>query len=110
MRVDFEDERIETSITIYKIDGETRTPLSGAYFDIYQANEEGYPIGDPVDSLYTDETGRAQSKKLPLGKYVLKEVWVPEGYILDMEESDDFTFEVTEESGDNIEKIITNYP
>ena len=110
VRVDFEDERIETSITIYKIDGETRTPLSGAYFDIYQANEEGYPIGDPVDSLYTDETGRAQSKKLPLGKYVLKEVWVPEGYILDMEESDDFTFEVTEESGDNIEKIITNYP
>ena len=110
VRVDFEDERIETSITIYKIDGETRTPLSGAYFDIYQANEEGYPIGDPVDSLYTDETGRAQSKKLPLGKYVLKEVWVPEGYILDMEESDDFTFEVTEESGDNIEKTITNYP
>ena len=110
VRVDFEDERIETSISVYKIDGETRTPLSGAYFDIYQANEEGYPIGDPVDSLYTDETGRAQSKKLPLGKYVLKEVWVPEGYILDMEESDDFTFEVTEESGDNIEKIITNYP
>ena len=29
---------------------------------------------------------------------------------MDMEESDDFTFEVTEESGDNIEKTITNYP
>ena len=110
VRVDFEDERIETSITIYKIDGESKKPLAGGHFEIYKANEEGYPEGQPVDSLYTDDTGSARSKKLPLGKYVVKEVRAPEGYILDMDESDNFIFEVTEKSGDNIDKTITNYP
>ncbi len=110
VRVDFADERIETSISIYKIDGETKKPLAGALFNIYKANEDGYPVGEAVTSLYTGEDGKAESIKLPLGKYVLQEALTPDSYTLDMNESDDFTFEVTKEEDGNIEKTITNTP
>ena len=110
VRVDFADERIETSISIYKIDGETKKPLAGALFNIYKANEDGYPVGEAVTSLYTGEDGKAESIKLPLGKYVLQEVLTPDSYTLDMSKSDDFTFEVTKEEDENIEKTITNTP
>ena len=49
--------------------------LSGAVFEIYS--------GDTVvDTLTTDADGKAVSKLLPLGAYIIKEKAAPEGFVL----------------------------
>lgn len=49
--------------------------LSGAVFEIYS--------GDTVvDTLTTDTDGKAVSKPLPLGAYIIKEKAAPEGFVL----------------------------
>lgn len=64
----------EATITIYKRDGETQTPLAGAKFEIRDLN------GAVVDTLVTDIGGSATSKKLPLGWYQVVETQAPYGY------------------------------
>lgn len=64
----------EATITIYKRDGETKTPLAGAEFEIRDLN------GAVVDKLVTDINGSATSKKLPLGYYQVVETKAPYGY------------------------------
>lgn len=63
--------------------------------DIYRADRqtdaEGnlitlYKKGDIVDTLVTDPLGEASSMELPLGKYKVKEIYVPGGIYLDQEE------------------------
>ena len=49
--------------------------LSGAVFEIYIGNTV-------VDTLTTDADGKAVSKLLPLGVYVIKEKTAPEGFVL----------------------------
>ncbi len=63
--------------------------LPGAAFDIIAAEEirggDGsvkYEAGAVADTVATDEEGRAVSKELPLGKYIIKETKAPEGYVL----------------------------
>lgn len=63
--------------------------------DIYRADRqtdaEGnlitlYKKGDIVETLVTDPLGEASSMELPLGKYKVKEIYVPGGIYLDQEE------------------------
>lgn len=63
--------------------------------DIYRADRqtdaEGnlitlYKRGDIVETLVTDPLGEASSMELPLGKYKVKEIYVPGGIYLDQEE------------------------
>lgn len=63
--------------------------LSGAVFEIYAAEDiitlDGtvrYKKGEKVDTVTTDSTGKAISKELYLGKYFVKEVKAPYGYVL----------------------------
>lgn len=64
----------EATITIYKRDGETKTPLAGAEFEIRDLK------GAVVEKLVTDINGSATSKKLPLGYYQVVETKAPYGY------------------------------
>lgn len=51
-------------------------PLAGAVFAIYNAQEE------LVDTITTNENGIATSKPLPLGRYAIKEVESPDGWLI----------------------------
>lgn len=42
-------------------------------------------LSDLVDVITTDENGTATSKELPLGKYIVRELSAPEGYVADTE-------------------------
>ena len=44
-----------------------------------------YSTSDLVEVLTTDENGLATSKELPLGKYIVRELTAPDGYITDPE-------------------------
>ncbi len=63
--------------------------------DIYRADRQTdadgelitlYKKGDIVETLVTDPLGEASSMELPLGKYRVKEIYVPGGIYLDQEE------------------------
>ncbi|MEC0037677.1 SpaA isopeptide-forming pilin-related protein, partial [Bacillus cereus] len=63
-------------IEIKKIDSENgEKPLANAEFDIVKD-------GVVVEHIVTDKDGKATSKPLALGKYILKETKAPEGYQL----------------------------
>ena len=49
------------------------TLLAGAVFEI-----RAYKTGTVVDTIKTDTSGRAVSKTLPLGRYLVKEIQAPE--------------------------------
>jgi uncharacterized repeat protein (TIGR01451 family) len=51
------------------------TPLAGAVFEVY-----AYKSGNLVDRFVSGSDGRAVSKPLPLGRYVVKEVQAPQWY------------------------------
>jgi uncharacterized cupredoxin-like copper-binding protein len=59
------------------------SPLSGAVFEIYN-----YKSGNLVDRFVSGTDGRAVSKPLPLGRYIVKEVQAPEWYRLSAESID----------------------
>ena len=44
-----------------------------------------YAAGEVVDTVTTDETGLAESKPLYLGKYEVREITAPDGYVLNTE-------------------------
>lgn len=63
--------------------------LSGAVFDIIAAEDirtgDGsirYAAGTVADTVTTDTDGKAQTKPLYLGKYIIKETKAPAGYVL----------------------------
>lgn len=87
------------SITINKVDGETKTPLKGAKFEVYDSK------GTKIATLTTNSKGVAQIKDLAIGAYTIKEVAAPKGYKLD-DEVYDLTLSKT-----NLEitKAIYNY-
>ncbi|OXB96659.1 MULTISPECIES: SpaA isopeptide-forming pilin-related protein [Bacillus] len=63
-------------IEVKKIDSENgEKPLANAEFDIVKD-------GVVVEHIVTDKDGKATSKPLALGKYILKETKAPEGYQL----------------------------
>ena len=68
---------------------EETNSLAGAVFNILAEQDIKLPSGKVlvkkgtiVDTLTTDEDGKADTKELYLGKYRIKEVKAPEGYVL----------------------------
>ncbi|MFQ9482928.1 MAG: SpaA isopeptide-forming pilin-related protein [Oscillospiraceae bacterium] len=66
--------------------------LAGAVYEITAAEDiitpDGtlrYAAGEVVDTVTTDETGLAESKALYLGKYEIREITAPTGYVLNTE-------------------------
>ena len=66
--------------------------LAGAVYEITAAEDiitpDGtlrYAAGEVVDTVTTDETGLAESKPLYLGKYEVREITAPTGYVLNAE-------------------------
>ena len=59
------------------------TLLAGAVFEI-----RAYKTGTVVDTIKTDHSGRAVSKTLPLGRYLVKEIQAPDYYGVNPNEID----------------------
>ena len=66
--------------------------LPGAVYEITVAEDIITPdgtlrasVGEVVDTVTTDETGLAESKPLYLGKYEVREITAPTGYVLNTE-------------------------
>lgn len=66
--------------------------LAGAVYEITAAEDiitpDGtlrYAAGEVVDTVITNETGLAESKPLYLGKYEVREITAPTGYVLNTE-------------------------
>jgi TQXA domain-containing protein len=71
------------------------TPLAGATFEIYE-----YKSGNLIDRFVSGSDGRAVSKPLPLGRYLIKEVAAPQWYRVS-----DKTLDVTVEFATQILKF-----
>lgn len=74
-------------IMVNKIDDETKEPIEGATFELYNANQE------LVETATTDQEGKIEFTNLYQGKYILKETKTNENYVLD--ENSEFNIEVT---------------
>ena len=86
--VRYADEPAMGLINIVKTDKETGEALKGAEFTITAAEDIVTPDGttravkgEVVDTITTDKDGIAQSKRLFLGKYTVKETKQPTGYV-----------------------------
>lgn len=77
------------NVSILKTDRETKSPLANAVYDIVAAEdivlcgEVLYPAGTVIETLTTDENGKALSQPMYLGKYYAVETKAPEGYVVD---------------------------
>ena len=77
------------------------TLLAGAVFEV-----RAYKTGIVVDTIKTDEYGRAISKTLPLGRYVVREIKAPQYYGINPNEIDC----TIEYSGQILRFEVTNEP
>ena len=76
-KVDITNEKMKGQVEIIKTDGETTYPLKDVTFEVYDEK------GKVVDTLVTDDEGKATSKKLPIDqKYTVKETITNKGYVL----------------------------
>ncbi|WP_088291167.1 MSCRAMM family protein, partial [Bacillus mycoides] len=92
-------EKITGRVEITKIDAnDTDKKLEGAVFEILKD-------GIKIDTLTSDKNGKATSKKLEPGDYVLKEVQAPEGYNLS---DKGIEFTISNEKVEVIKLQITN--
>ena len=97
------DERTYAKIHLIKEDAETGAnpqgdaTLEGAVYGLYARENIVHPdgttgivhkAGDLVSTLKVDQKGDAVVKDLYLGKYFVKEIQAPEGYLLDETEHD----------------------
>ncbi|MEG0296734.1 MAG: SpaA isopeptide-forming pilin-related protein [Clostridium sp.] len=73
------DNTIQTGkVSVTKVDSENnKKKLAGAEFTIYDLHR------NVVDVLTTDENGKATSKAIDFGRYIMQETKAPEGYVLD---------------------------
>ena len=69
--------RFRAKLVIVKQDGETKTPLSGAGFRLFNAS------GEIVGEGCTDENGQITFENLKKGSYTYQEYEAPPGYALD---------------------------
>lgn len=100
----FVNERVRAKISLQKKDKETNTnqsqgdaTLEKAVYGLYAREDivhpDGatgviYPAGEQVATLTTDEKGMASVEDLYLGKYFVKEITPPVGYLADEMEHD----------------------
>jgi len=63
--------------------GEVEDPLSGAEFVLYYEADKNFE--NPVSKAISDENGKVEFKDVEYGKYVIKEINPPEGYLLSEE-------------------------
>lgn len=87
--VQYADENAMGKIQIQKTDAEAKTALANAVFEITAAEDIITPDGtvrlqkgEVADTITSDDTGKAESKDLFLGKYTVKEKQQPDGYLL----------------------------
>ena len=79
--IKFVNKFIKGKVKIVKTDSKNGSRLYGAKFEIKQKEN-----GVLVDSLETNKQGIAESKLLPYGEYIVKEVKAPENYKLNSRE------------------------
>ncbi|SCB94629.1 MSCRAMM family protein [Bacillus wiedmannii] len=92
-------EKIKGQVEITKVDAnDTNKKLAGAVFEILKD-------GTKIDTLTSDENGKATSKELEPGDYVLKEVQAPEGYELSDKE---IKFTISNQKIEVVKLQITN--
>ena len=77
VEVTMTNSRFRAKLVIVKQDGETKTPLSGAGFRLFNAS------GEIVGKGYTDENGQIAFENLKKGSYTYQEYEAPPGYALD---------------------------
>ena len=94
LSITYPDAPAKGKIRVTKTDKETDKPISsGAEFTVTAAEDITTPDGTirtekgtVVATLTTDDKGKAETDKLYLGKYVIKETKAPEGYLLNEKE------------------------
>ncbi|MCU5597315.1 SpaA isopeptide-forming pilin-related protein [Bacillus wiedmannii] len=92
-------EKITGQIEIIKVDANDKDKkLAGAVFEILKD-------GTKIDTLTSDENGKATSKELEPGDYILKEVQAPEGYSLSDKEIE---FTISNQKIEVVKLQITN--
>lgn len=99
----FTNKRVNATIDLVKEDSETGNSaqgdavFEGAIYGLYAREDINHPDGrsgvlykkdEQVATLMTDKEGKASVSNLYLGKYYLKEITPPVGYLLDEEEHD----------------------
>ena len=99
----FTNKRVNATIDLVKEDRETGNSaqgdavFEGAIYGLYAREDINHPDGrsgvlykkdEQVATLTTDKEGKASVSNLYLGKYYLKEITPPVGYLLDEEEHD----------------------
>ena len=100
--ITFENEKIKGYVEITKVDSKDKDKkLEGAEFGLYNENDE------LIDTLTTDENGKATSDELYKGKYYLKELDTGSVYYLLNE--DTFEFEIVN-NGETVPVEIVNVP
>ena len=95
--VEVVNEKAKGSLQITKYDSNGST-LAGVEFDILDENK------NVVDHIVTDENGKAESKKLPLGTYYYKETKAPDNVVMD-EAEHQF---VLNENNQVVQKTVVN--
>lgn len=73
----FMNKPILCNLIINKINKDTKEPLKGAKFEIYNSSNE------LIDTITTDDSGKAVLNNLRYGTYYVKEIEAPVGYIID---------------------------
>ncbi|PGZ98055.1 hypothetical protein COE65_30155, partial [Bacillus sp. AFS051223] len=92
-------EEITGQLEITKVDAnDTNKTLAGAVFEIWKD-------GTKIDTLTSDANGKATSKELDPGDYILKEVQAPEGYELSDKEIE---FTISNQKFEVVKLQITN--
>lgn len=115
----FTNKRVNATIDLVKEDSESGNSaqgdavFEGAIYGLYAREDINHPDGrsgvlykkdEQVATLTTDKEGKASVSNLYLGKYYLKEITPPVGYLLDEEEHDvNCNYE-----GDQVETVKRN--
>ena len=115
----FTNKRVNATIDLVKEDSKTGNSaqgdavFEGAIYGLYAREDINHPDGrsgvlykkdEQVATLTTDKEGKASVSNLHLGKYYLKEITPPVGYLLDEEEHDvNCNYE-----GDQVETVKRN--
>ena len=77
LKVTRENTPIKGSIEVLKVDAETKQPLGGVVYRLFNAD------GNKVADGTTDATGKVTFSGLRLSKYVYQEISTVDGYVLD---------------------------